>query len=136
VHTARRNRGSADRKQTGVGPAHACPHGHRIPVLLLDTDLDQNAEDDRTTFTHYLYGGDETYRLKQEIILGFGWMRILRALGFELHTYHLNEGHPALLTVDLLNRWRIPPENLIPGEVPYDIPDVLCTLRIHDAHTS
>jgi starch phosphorylase len=111
---------------------HTCPHGHRIPILLLDADLDQNAESDRT-LTHYLYGGDETYRLKQEIILGIGGMRILRALGFELHTYHLNEGHAALLTLDLLNRWRVPKEDLIPGEPLYDIAEVRarCVFTTH-----
>jgi len=46
---------------------HTCPHGHQIPILLLDTQLDQNSDDDRT-LTHYLYGGDEAYRLKQEMI--------------------------------------------------------------------
>ena len=111
---------------------HTCPHGHRTPILLLDTDLDQNAESDRT-LTHYLYGGDETYRLKQEIILGIGGMRILRALGFELHTYHLNEGHAALLTLELLNRWRTPSEDLIAGEPPYDIAEVRsrCVFTTH-----
>jgi starch phosphorylase len=111
---------------------HTCPHGHQIPILLLDTDLDQNAESDRT-LTHYLYGGDETYRLKQEIILGIGGMRILRALGFELHTCHLNEGHAALLTLDLLNRWRVPSEDLIAGEPPYDIAEVRarCVFTTH-----
>jgi starch phosphorylase len=111
---------------------HTCPHGHRIPILLLDSDLSQNAGEDRS-LTHYLYGGDETYRLKQEIILGIGGMRILRALGFELHTYHLNEGHAALLTLDLLNRWRIPPDELIPGEPPYDIAEVRerCVFTTH-----
>lgn len=69
---------------------HTCTHGHQIPILLLDTDLDQNAAADRE-LTHYLYGGDEAYRLKQEIVLGIGGIRLLRALGFELHTYHLNE---------------------------------------------
>ena len=111
---------------------HTCPHGHRIPILLLDSDLAENAGDDRA-LTHFLYGGDETYRLKQEIILGLGGMRILRALGFELHTYHLNEGHAALLTLDLLNRWRVPPEDLSPGEAPYDIAEVRarCVFTTH-----
>jgi starch phosphorylase len=99
---------------------HTCPHGHKIPVLLLDTQLDQNAEADRAV-THYLYGGDETYRLKQEIILGIGGIRTLRALGFDIHTYHLNEGHAALLTLDLLNRARVAPEEMAPGEPPYDV---------------
>ncbi len=82
-------------------------HGTRIPVLLLDTDLAQNAAEDRS-LTHHLYGGDETYRLKQEIILGLGGVRILRALGFEIDRFHMNEGHAALLTLDLLNRLRRP----------------------------
>ena len=50
---------------------HTCPHGHQIPILLLDTRLDQNTEEDRT-LTDHLYGGDEAYRLKQEITLGIG----------------------------------------------------------------
>ncbi len=65
---------------------HTSAHGHRIPVLLLDADLDQNHPDDRV-LTHYLYGGDEAYRLKQEIILGIGGICLLRALGFDIHTY-------------------------------------------------
>jgi glycogen phosphorylase len=102
---------------------HTCPHGHQVPILLLDTDLNQNTAEDRV-LTHYLYGGDDAYRLKQEIILGIAGIRILRALGFELHTYHLNEGHAALLTLDLLNRWRVAPEELAPDEPPYDIAEV------------
>jgi glycogen phosphorylase len=111
---------------------HTSPHGHRVPVLLLDTDLDQNETDDRT-LTHYLYGGDEAYRLKQEAILGIGGIRILRALGFDIHIYHLNEGHAALLTLDLLNRWRVAPEDLAPGEDPYDIAEVRarCVFTTH-----
>jgi starch phosphorylase len=111
---------------------HTCPHGHQIPVLLLDTQLDQNGEPDRA-LTHYLYGGDDTYRLKQEIILGIGGIRMLRALGFEIHTYHLNEGHAALLTLDLLNRKRIAPEEIVPGEPLYDIADVRasCVFTTH-----
>ena len=110
----------------------SCPHGHRIPILLLDTDLDQNAAADRE-ITHFLYGGDDTYRLKQEIVLGLGGIRLLRALGFDVHTYHLNEGHAALLTLDLLNRWKIAPEDRIAGEPPYDIAEVRerCVFTTH-----
>ncbi len=75
--------------------------GFRIPVVLLDTDVDGNSAGDRT-LTDTLYGGDLTYQLKTEIVLGLGGLRVLRALGFDLHTYHLNEGHAALLTLDLL----------------------------------
>jgi glycogen phosphorylase len=82
-----------------------CPIGHQVPVLLLDTDLDQNAPEDRK-ITDHLYGGDDVYRLKQEIVLGIGGVRLLQALGFGIETYHLNEGHAAFLTLELLRRRR------------------------------
>ena len=72
-----------------------------VPVILLDTDLPENREDDRT-LTHFLYGGDATYRLRQEIVLGVGGVRMLDALGLRIQKYHLNEGHSALLTLELL----------------------------------
>lgn len=95
--------------------------GARQPVLLLDTDLPENAAQDRE-LTHYLYGGDESYRLKQEIVLGVGGVRILHALGFEIRQYHMNEGHSALLGVELLRRHAYAPEDLQPGDARYDIP--------------
>jgi starch phosphorylase len=82
------------------------PLGDRVPVLLLDTDLEQNEAQDRE-ITHHLYGGDETYRLKQEVVLGIGGARMLQALGFQIRTYHLNEGHAALLTLHLLRELRL-----------------------------
>ncbi|MFB3907270.1 MAG: alpha-glucan family phosphorylase [Candidatus Eisenbacteria bacterium] len=73
-----------------------------VPVYLLDVDLPENAESDRT-LTDYLYGGDLTYRLCQEVILGIGGVRMLRALGYsEIGRFHMNEGHAAFLTVELL----------------------------------
>jgi glycogen phosphorylase len=106
--------------------------GGRAPVLLLDTDLPENRADDRE-ITHYLYGGDETYRLKQEMILGLGGVRILRALDFEISAYHMNEGHSALLGVELLRRYAYPPDDVRPGELPYDLPRVrdLCRFTTH-----
>ena len=106
--------------------------GHQVPILLLDTDLDQNNADDRT-LTHYLYGGDDAYRLKQEVILGIGGVRLLQALGFTIRTYHLNEGHAAFLTLELLNRWRVAPEDLAPSVDLYDIPEVRshCVFTTH-----
>ena len=111
---------------------HESGHGHEIPILLLDTDLDQNRDEDRT-LTHYLYGGDAAYRLKQELVLGLGGIRLLRALGFDLHTYHLNEGHSAFLAIDLLNRHRLPPEDVRPGESLYDLSEVReqCVFTTH-----
>jgi starch phosphorylase len=79
----------------------ASPVGHAVPVILLDTDLEQNSSADRE-ITHHLYGGGGADRLKQEAVLGIGGVRILQALGFKIHTYHLNEGHAALLTAELL----------------------------------
>jgi starch phosphorylase len=77
--------------------------GHTIPVLLLDTNLDENDAWDRT-LTDVLYGGDPRYRLAQEMVLGMGGVAMLRALGYEDGVYHINEGHAALLTLVLLDR--------------------------------
>ncbi len=77
--------------------------GHRVPVIFLDTDLPANDAADRR-LTDRLYGGDEVYRLSQEIILGIGGVRMLRALGFDrVQRFHMNEGHAALLTIELLD---------------------------------
>ncbi len=102
------------------------------PVILLDTDVNENHEDDRQ-ITHSLYGGDEAYRLKQEIVLGIGGMRMLQALGFKVRQYHLNEGHSALLAIELLRRYAYPIEDLRSGESAYDIPQVreLCNFTTH-----
>lgn len=76
--------------------------GYTVPVYLLDTDLPENADWDRK-LTSVLYGGDAHYRLCQEIILGIGGVRILRALGYDtLDRFHMNEGHASLLTLGLL----------------------------------
>ena len=76
--------------------------GHEVPVYLLDTDLPENSEWDRT-LTDTLYGGDEHYRLCQEIVLGMGGAALLQEIGYHNGTiYHLNEGHSALLTLQLL----------------------------------
>jgi starch phosphorylase len=77
--------------------------GGRVPAFFLDTDLPENSEYDRR-LTDHLYGGDERYRLCQEVVLGMGGVRMLRALGYgeEINRYHMNEGHAALLGLELL----------------------------------
>ena len=76
--------------------------GFTVPVYFLDTDLDGNTPEDRE-LTWYLYGGDERYRLCQEIILGSGGLRMLRDLGYSnIDDYHLNEGHAAFLLLELI----------------------------------
>jgi len=72
-------------------------------VYFLDTDLPDNSEWDRT-LTHFLYGGDQRYRLCQEVVLGIGGVRMLRALGYgSVARFHMNEGHASLLTLELLD---------------------------------
>ncbi len=80
--------------------------GGVIPVLFLDTDVEGNAPEDRE-ITSYLYGGDERYRLKQEIVLGIGGVRILDALDFKIRRYHMNEGHSSLLALELLRKHKM-----------------------------
>ncbi len=75
--------------------------GGLVHVLFLDTDLKENILKDRQ-ISYFLYGGDAKYRLKQEIVLGIGGVKILRALGVEVRKYHMNEGHAAFLTLELL----------------------------------
>jgi starch phosphorylase len=76
--------------------------GHIVPVYFLDAELASNEERDRN-LTGSLYGGDSYYRLCQEVLLGIGGVRMLRALGYdEIARYHMNEGHAALLTLELL----------------------------------
>ena len=106
--------------------------GGRQPVLLLDTDLNENHPEDRD-ITHYLYGGDTAYRLKQEIVLGIGGVRLLQALGVTVRHYHMNEGHSALLGLELLRRYTYPTEDVRPGESLYDTPRVreLCSFTTH-----
>ncbi|HKW65105.1 MAG TPA: alpha-glucan family phosphorylase [Candidatus Acidoferrum sp.] len=77
-------------------------HGFEVPIYFLDADLPSNAEFDRN-LTGSLYGGDSYYRLCQEVVLGVGGVRMLRALGYnDLTRFHMNEGHAALLSLELL----------------------------------
>ena len=95
--------------------------GGREPVILLDTNLQENREDDRA-ITDSLYGGDQVYRLCQEIVLGIGGIRMLEALHFDVRAYHLNEGHSALLTLELLKQFAYDEDVRRPGEAQYDVP--------------
>jgi glycogen phosphorylase len=108
------------------------PNGGEIPVLLLDTDLEENHEEDRR-ITDRLYGGGERLRLMQEAVLGIGGLRILQALGFTITTFHLNEGHAALLALDLLRRNPRPGDQVGSGELRYDVAPVrrACIFTTH-----
>jgi len=106
--------------------------GEPVPVLLLDTDLDENDPADRR-LTDRLYAGDDMIRLKQEAVLGIGGLRILQALGFCIRSYHLNEGHAALLALDLLRRYPRPVDQVGPSELHYDVAPVreACVFTTH-----
>lgn len=77
----------------------------RISLYLLDTDINENSWEDRT-LTHQLYGGDNEHRLKQEILLGIGGIRLLEAIGYEADIYHCNEGHAAFMGLERLRLLR------------------------------
>jgi starch phosphorylase len=65
--------------------------GDIVPLHFFDTDLPENNAWDRG-LTYHLYGGDERYRLKQEVILGIGGVLMLQSLGYSVKKYHMNEG--------------------------------------------
>ncbi len=78
--------------------------GHVVPVYLLDTAVRENSSWDQG-LTDLLYGGDDHYRLCQEVVLGLGGMDVLHQLGHDdIESYHMNEGHSALLTLALIER--------------------------------
>ncbi len=70
-----------------------------VPLYLMDTDIHPNAEEDRELSAR-LYGGDQEMRIAQEMVLGIGGVRALRALGIEPAVYHMNEGHSAFLVLE------------------------------------
>ncbi len=73
----------------------------RVPLYLMDTDIPQNSEWDRS-ITHQLYGGDWENRMKQEYLLGIGGIMMLNKLGIKKQVYHCNEGHAALINAQRL----------------------------------
>ncbi len=103
-----------------------------IPVLFLDTNVEGNTPEDRE-ITSCLYGGDQVYRLKQEIMLGIGGVRMLRELGFEIKKYHMNEGHASLLTMELLRIFKRDIEEVWDEDLVWDVDRVrdICVFTTH-----
>lgn len=87
----------------------------RVKVILLDTDLQQNDQRFRDLTAH-VYGGDQWTRIAQEIVLGIGGVRLLRALGVAPSVFHMNEGHSAFLTLELLREQLRQKKPLAEGE--------------------
>lgn len=101
--------------------------GFDVPLVLLDTNVAANSPRDRE-LTSWLYGGDERYRLAQEIVLGIGGVKMLQALGYTgVERFHMNEGHASLLALELLR------EELDQAALARDISDVRarCVFTTH-----
>jgi len=75
--------------------------GHEVPVYFLDTNVEGNSETDKVA-SRKLYSGDDYLRILQEAVLGIGGVKMLKSLGHSPETYHMNEGHAAFLTFELL----------------------------------
>ena len=76
----------------------------RVPLYLLDADLPANRPEDRD-ITHFLYGGDNEMRLRQEIVLGRGGVHVFDLLGIEPAVVHINEGHAAFAPLERVAGW-------------------------------
>jgi starch phosphorylase len=103
-----------------------------LPVIFLDTDTSEN-DDEARTFTHSLYGGDNVFRLKQELILGVGGVRMLRALKFKIKKFHMNEGHASFLTLELLHEFKKSIESVWDESLVWDFEAVkdICVFTTH-----
>ena len=90
----------------------------RVTLYLLDSDIDKNNEEDRDV-TLRLYGGDQEMRIRQEIVLGMAGVNLLKTLELEPTVYHMNEGHSAFLTLEIIKN--IIKEKQVSFEVAKDI---------------
>ncbi len=106
--------------------------GGSIPVFFLDTNLPSNSAENREITAH-LYGGDLAYRLKQEIVLGIGGVRMLRRMEIDVRKYHMNEGHASFLLLELMIKYRRPIEDVWDERLVWDKRSVknLCVFTTH-----
>lgn len=106
--------------------------GHVVPVYLLDTDVDENTEWDRT-LTDHLYGGDQHYRLCQEAVLGIGGYRFLQEAGYgkAVERYHMNEGHASLLALEMLDELVVSSGRSRPGPDDLEMVRRRCVFTTH-----
>ncbi len=100
----------------------------RIKLYLLDSDIENNNTEDRDV-TLRLYGGDQEMRIKQEIVLGMSGVELLKVLGLKPTIYHMNEGHSAFLTVELIKN--IMEEKHVSFEVAKDITSAKTVFTTH-----
>ncbi len=77
----------------------------RVPLYLLDASIEDNPREEDRNLTDQLYGGDRRTRIRQEILMGIGGVRLLRALGIEADVFHMNEGHSAFLLLERIRNF-------------------------------
>jgi glycogen phosphorylase len=104
--------------------------GFILPVYMLDTDLPENSEWDRT-LSDSLYGGDQRYRICQEVLLGMGGVNLLRSIGLNPNSYHMNEGHAAFLTLALLEETLKQRRYTVPVEADVEVVRRRCVFTTH-----
>jgi starch phosphorylase len=105
--------------------------GFIVPVYLLDTDLPENSDWDRT-LTDTLYGGDQRYRLCQEVLLGIGGVSLLHTIGIKTaNSHHMNEGHAAFLTLALLEEQLKLRKYTVPVEADVEVVRRRCLFTTH-----
>ena len=101
----------------------------RICLYLMDSDIDKNSSADRET-TLKLYGGDQDMRIRQEIVLGIAGVRLLKKLGLNPTIYHMNEGHSAFLTLELIKN------TIAEKQVSFEIAkDIVSSKTVFTTHT-
>ncbi len=101
----------------------------RIALYLLDSDIEENIPEDRE-ITLKLYGGDQDMRIRQEIVLGMGGVKFLKEYGLTPTLYHMNEGHSAFLTLELIK------DTIREKQVSFDIArDIVTSKTVFTTHT-
>ena len=101
----------------------------RISLYLMDSDIDKNIAEDRVV-TLRLYGGDQEMRIRQEIVLGMAGIKLLRRLGLKPSVYHMNEGHSAFLTLEVIK------DAMEEKQVSFEVAKSMCSAKtVFTTHT-
>ena len=101
----------------------------RISLYLMDSDIDKNIAEDRVV-TLRLYGGDQEMRIRQEMVLGMAGIKLLKRLGLKPSVYHMNEGHSAFLTLEVIK------DAIEEKQVSFEVAKSICSARtVFTTHT-
>ena len=101
----------------------------RISLYLMDSDIDKNIAEDRVV-TLRLYGGDQEMRIRQEIVLGMAGIKLLKRLGLKPSVYHMNEGHSAFLTLEVIK------DAMEEKQVSFEVAKSMCSAKtVFRTHT-